>query len=181
MADNTRRSKQAASTGVPTPAQRMQGKRWQPRRIAGCGIAALVALAAGSTARAADAAVEVRKALEEWTADFNARRTDTVCDLFARELIAQYCGLPERGYDAQCGILQRSLADAQKTYRYGLNIKEIIVAGDIAAVRLTWTLAVAPADGAAQTTREEGIDIFRRQADGHWRIIRYIAYEEGPR
>jgi steroid delta-isomerase len=81
----------------------------------------------------------------------------------------------------QCALLQRSLADAQKTYRYGLDIKEIIVAGDVAAVRLTWTLTVAPAGGDAQSTREEGLDIFRRQADGRWRIIRYVAYEEAPR
>lgn len=170
-----------ASTDVPTPTRRIHGKRWQPRGIAAYGIAALVALAAASTTRAADAAAEVRAALEEWTADFNARRSDTVCDLFARDLIAQYRGLPERGYDLQCDILQRSLADAQKTFRYGLDIKEIIVAGDIAAVRLTWTLAVAPADGAVQTSRDEGLDIFRRQADGRWRIIRYIAYEDAQR
>jgi steroid delta-isomerase len=148
-------------------------------RFAACGLAALVVLAA-SAARAADAASEIRATLEAWTADFNARR-DTVCDLFARDLIAQYRGLPERGYDAQCTLLQHSLADAQKTYRYGLDIKEIIVAGDVAAVRLTWTLTVAPAGGAAQTTRDEGLDIFRRQADGRWRIIRYIAYEDVPR
>ena len=141
----------------------------------------VVALAAAPAGRAADAPSEIRSTLEAWTADFNARRSDTVCDLFARDLIAQYRGLPERGYDAQCAILQRSLADAQKTYRYSLDIKEIIVAGDMAAVRLTWTLTVAAAGGEAQTTRDEGLDLFRRQADGRWRIIRYIAYEEAPR
>ena len=155
--------------------------RRQPRRIVACSIAALVTLAAASTAHTADAAADIRTTLEAWAADFNARRVDIVCDLFARDLIAQYRGQPERGYDAQCNLLQRSLADAQKTYRYGLAIKEIIVAGDLAAVRLTWTLAVKPAGAAAETTRDEGIDIFRRQADGRWRIIRYIAYEDVPR
>jgi ketosteroid isomerase-like protein len=62
------------------------------------------------------------------------------------------------------------LADAHKTYRYALDIKEIIIAGDVAAVRLTWTLSVAPAGSDAQTTREEGLDLFRRQADGRWRL-----------
>ena len=159
----------------------MYPRHWRRRWIGACGIAALVALAAASAARAADAPSEIRLTLEAWTADFNERRSGTVCDLFARDLIAQYRGLPERGYDVQCAILQRSLADAQKTYRYALDIKEIIVAGDVAAVRLTWTLSVAPAGSDAQTTREEGLDLFRRQADGRWRIIRYIAYEEAPR
>jgi ketosteroid isomerase-like protein len=26
-------------------------------------------------------------------------------------------------------------------------------------------------------TQEYGIDLFRRQADGSWKIIRYLAYE----
>jgi uncharacterized protein (TIGR02246 family) len=170
-----------ASTSTHVPTRRLHRQRWQPRRTVACGIAALVAFTAASAARAADAAADIRITLEAWTADFNARRAETVCDLFARDLIAQYRGQPERGYDAQCELLQRSLADAQKTYRYGLDIKEIIVSGDIAAVRLTWMLTVAPTGGAAQTIRDEGIDIFRRQADGRWRIIRYIAYEDVPR
>jgi ketosteroid isomerase-like protein len=28
---------------------------------------------------------------------------------------------------------------------------------------------------------EPGLDIFRRQPDGSWKIVRYIAYEEEPR
>jgi ketosteroid isomerase-like protein len=57
-------------------------------------------------------------------------------------------------------------------------IKEIIVSGDLAVVRLTWTLKVrsegAPGDVISQDT---GLDIFRRQLDGRWKIIRYIAFE----
>ena len=44
-------------------------------------------------------------------------------------------------------------------------------------VRLTWTLKVRQRDsGKLSTSVEPGLDIFRRQGDGHWRIIRYIAY-----
>jgi steroid delta-isomerase len=44
-------------------------------------------------------------------------------------------------------------------------------------VRLTWTLKVRGRDAAETTSVEPGIDIFRRQVDGSWRISRYIAYE----
>lgn len=49
--------------------------------------------------------------------------------------------------------------------------------GDLAVVRLIWTLTVTDADKkVAETTKDRGIDIFRRQADGRWKISRYIAY-----
>jgi uncharacterized protein (TIGR02246 family) len=120
----------------------------------------------------------IRAALTQWMADFNAGRADKVCALFAPDLIAQYRGQPERGYDQLCDLLKRSLGDRSKRYRYALAIKEILVAGDLAAVRLTWTLEVRGKDATSATASEEpGLDIFRRQGDGSWKISRYLGYE----
>jgi steroid delta-isomerase len=58
-----------------------------------------------------------------------------------------------------------------------MDIKEILVLGDVAVVRLVWTLTIAPKDGASIESIEPGMDIFQRQADGSWQIIRYMAYE----
>jgi steroid delta-isomerase len=92
--------------------------------------------------------------------------------------VAQYRGQPERGYDALCDLLKRSLADRGKSYRYALAIKEILAAGDLAAVRLTWTLTVRDKESGRETTSvEPGLDVFRRQADGSWKISRYLGYE----
>jgi len=75
--------------------------------------------------------------------------------------------------------LRRSLADPTKKFAYSLDIKEIIVAGDLAVVRLVWTLKVTAAGAAnAAETKEPGLDVFRRQPDGSWKIVRYVAYEE---
>ena len=123
----------------------------------------------------------IRAALTQWMADFNAGHADKVCALFAPDLIAQYRGQPERDYQGICDLLKRSLSDRSRTYTYSLAIKEILVAGDLAVVRLTWTLRVKPKDGAGDTTSDEpGMDIFRRQGDGSWKISRYIAYEASP-
>jgi len=45
-------------------------------------------------------------------------------------------------------------------------------------VRLVWMLTVKrQGDLAGAITKEPGLDIFRRQPDGSWKISRYMAYE----
>jgi ketosteroid isomerase-like protein len=140
---------------------------------------ALVSPAASQGDSPAQAAI--RTALTQWMADFNAGNTEKVCGLFAPDLIAQYRGQPERDYTALCELLKRSLSDRTKTYTYALAVKEILVAGDLAVVRLVWTLKVRRIDAAGESTSDEpGMDIFRRQPDGMWKISRYIAYETSP-
>jgi uncharacterized protein (TIGR02246 family) len=144
----------------------------------------LLSLAFVSSAAAqSDSTVQatIRTALTQWMADFNAGNAEKVCGLFAPDLIAQYRGQPERDYQGLCDLLKRSLSDRSKTYAYSLAIKEILVAGDLAVVRLTWTLKVKPKDGVGEiSSNEPGMDIFRRQADGSWKISRFIAYEASP-
>jgi ketosteroid isomerase-like protein len=120
---------------------------------------------------------QIHSAIMKWTADFNARNSREICNLFAPDLRYDYQGFPERGYQDVCSLLQRSLSDPNKRYSYSPNIKEIMVSGDLAIVRLTWTLTVKTEGAAGDITSEEpGIDVFRRQPDGSWKIIRYVAY-----
>jgi steroid delta-isomerase len=137
---------------------------------------ALSLLPAAPAALAADAD-DIRARLEQWTADFNQGRAETVCDLFSAEAVSNYRGQPERSFDEICALLRDSLADQARDYHYELDIDEIIVEGDLAVVRLTWRLFIAPLN---ITSVEPGMDVFRREADGKWRIIRYLAYEEAP-
>ena len=126
---------------------------------------------------------QIRVALEKWKLDFNAGDASQVCVLFAPDLISDFRGQPEDSYNSLCANMQMALNDPAKTYRYDLEIKEILVSGDLAVVRLVWILKVHPkAGGPDETTREPGMDIFRRQPDGTWKISRYMAYESpGPR
>jgi uncharacterized protein (TIGR02246 family) len=146
--------------------------------LACCGVYWISARSTVSAQSAVGAETAVRDALLKWTIDFNTRNTSRICDLFAPDLVYDYRGFPERGYDALCGLLHRSLNDRTKKFTYFLDIKEIIVAGDLAIVRLVWTLNVtSPDTSEAKGSIEPGLDVFRRQPDGSWRIIRYIAYE----
>ena len=141
-------------------------------------ILALTLFAPPVKAVAADSAeAAIRAALSQWTQDFNAGKADAVCSLFARDLRYDFRGYPERGYDDICTRLRRSLADEGKTYSYALDIREVIVSGDIAVVRLVWALTVTLGNGQKVTSVEPGMDVFRKEPDGSWRIIRYMAYE----
>jgi steroid delta-isomerase len=136
--------------------------------------------AAAQSAAQSSAEAEIRNAFAQWTDDFNARRADKICDLFARSLISNYRGVPERGYDRQCQILNEALTARDRRYHYALVIKEILVFGEIAIARIVWTLTIREtATGQETKVIEPGLDVFRRDADGRWRIFRYIAYDEG--
>ena len=120
----------------------------------------------------------IRSALQKWTNAFNARDTTGICDLFAHDLRYDFRGTPERDYNAMCDGLHRTLGDSSRTLTYSFDIKEIIVSGDMAVVRLVWTSRLSqPGAGPVTETREPGLDVFRRQPDGRWRISRYMAYE----
>ncbi len=138
-----------------------------------------LALGGGSPAWADDKAEgAIRDALQKWTRDFNARDAAHICDLFAPDLVYDYRGFPERDYETLCALLRRSLGDPSRSFSYSLQIKEIIVSGDLAIVRLVWTLKTSVAGSSdVVESREPGLDVFRRQPDGAWRIARYVAYE----
>ena len=119
---------------------------------------------------------EIRSAIEDWRSAFNARDEDRVCTLFAPDLVANYQGEPERDYASLCEALQAALRNPDTTYRYSVEINEIMVYGETAVVRLVWSLEIDKAGSPAQTIEEPAVDIFHRQADGSWKISRYLAY-----
>jgi steroid delta-isomerase len=125
----------------------------------------------------ADPVADIRAALVQWMDDFNAGRADKVCDLFAPDLRANVRGVAERDYTALCDLLQSALKDRTKHYTYAVDIKEIRVFGEVAVVRLVWTLTVSQS-GVGTVSVEPGMDIFARQPDGAWRITRFMAYQQ---
>ena len=141
-------------------------------------VAALLLLVGAAPAVADDdaAQAEIRATLARWTADFNARNAGKVCDIFETDVIADIRTEPEQNYEIVCDRLKRSLTDPARTYSYSSDIKEILVFGDMAVVRLVWTLAIAGGAEGEVKSIETGMDLFRRQADGSWKIMRWMAY-----
>jgi ketosteroid isomerase-like protein len=138
---------------------------------------ALTATAAG-TAHAdpdADKAAIVQR-LQQWTAAFNAKDGAGTCDLFAPDLVYAIPEVVRGTRETMCSNLAALQRRTDIKLHYANpDIHEILVAGDVAVVRLTWTLTTE-VSGVRDTTTEEGMDIFRRQPDGRWSIARFIAF-----
>ncbi len=148
------------------------------------GATALAGLSTVLAPASADADVEADKAaiaarLKAWADAFNARDAAEACDIFTPDLVATVRGAPKRGRDAVCAQIASALADRTRTLRYAPDIEEILVSGDLAVVRLVWTLTVARGPTPA-VQKEPGLDVFRRGPDGRWSIIRFLAYSNAP-
>ena len=89
-------------------------------------------------------------------------------------MISDFRGEAEANYATRCALIVKAIDDPARKFQYRLHIKEIMTGGDLAVVRLDWTLEVSPP---GQKEVETGMDIFRKENDGAWRIIRYMAYE----
>ena len=124
-----------------------------------------------------DGAAMIRAELDAWTQAYNARQTDQLCGLFSEDLRYKFGEIRERGYSDICTALHSMLSDTTHHSHYTLDLREILVYGDIAVVRLIWTLDESK-EGSSTTVRslEPGMDIFQHQKDGSWKIIRYLAY-----
>jgi steroid delta-isomerase len=145
-------------------------------------------LASGPAARAsgpdpvADAAsrAAITARLDAFADAFNARDEAGACAIFAPNLIATVPGKLEQDRAGLCANLAHLLARPDLTLRYAKpDIREIILAGDLAIVRLVWQLT-ATRGGASDTTEESGLDIFRKGADGRWSIIRFATFTMRP-
>ena len=150
----------------------------RPARAGGLVGASLLALAAASAAFADPQADKqaIAARLYQWAAAFNARDAAGTCDLFAPDLVSTVPGAVYAGRDAVCARLAALLAQPGTHLHYSPDIQEIIVSGDTAVVRLIWTLTLNT--GAARQTRQEaGMDVFQRQPDGRWSIVRFMAFD----
>jgi steroid delta-isomerase len=157
------------------------GKRMLKRSLTAL-LCLLTVAAAGAPAHADEAAdkAAIIARLRAFPDAFNAKDDAGYCDIFAPDLIGTIPMAPEISRDAICANLKRLLArpDLQLHYDYP-DIREIIVSGDIAVVRIMWTLTARK--GAEQdTTQEGGIDVFRRQPDGRWSIARMATFTMRP-
>lgn len=120
----------------------------------------------------------IKAVLNQWPKDFNNKNASAVCGLFAHDLVASYPGTKDRNYEDMCSQLTAILKHPTMRYTYEQpEIEQIIHDGDLAAVRLIWTLKVYNPYGIlVETIREKGLDVFRKQDDDAWKISISYAY-----
>lgn len=140
----------------------------------------LLALLIGVSAASADPVSDeaaIRARLHAWADAFNARDAEGVCELFAEDVRSVVPGTVDGSKAAVCERLRKFLGQSDRRPSYAPDIHEIMISGDQAVVALTWTLSVEH-QGKTTVSREEGLDVFQRQPDGAWRIVRFIAFTD---
>lgn len=115
---------------------------------------------------------EIINLLQKWSQDFNAKKIPETCDLFAPDLVSSYPGTKDRNYEQMCSHLTEILSDKDRIIQYEApKLEQIWVNGDLAVVRLIWTLKTSNKEGEHfKIINEKGLDIFSRQPDGTWKI-----------
>lgn len=139
-----------------------------------CGLTALC-LMAGCAQEEHDPAEDqaaIEAALRQWPEDFNAENLPGVCGLFADDVVLIYPGSPDRNHQQFCDQMRTLFDDPVQQFSYDApEIQEVVVDGDLATVRLIWTLTIRDTSGKVlETVDENGVDVFRRQPDGSWKI-----------
>lgn len=125
-----------------------------------------------------DSRGEIVNRLNQWSEDFNAKKSEAVCGLFAPDLVASYQGTPDIDYEEMCQKLTKILKQTETAYHYDKpQIEEILIKDDLAVVRLIWTLTLTDKDHTViDRIQEKGLDVFRRQKGGIWKISVSYAY-----
>jgi ketosteroid isomerase-like protein len=129
---------------------------------------------AGPTQAQQDEAV-IRQSLADWVQAFNSGDYAKAAQVWAPDML----GWSDGGEDSY----QREMDSARKTpkvthpqYRYQLVIDEVMVSGDMAVVRDTWTGIGAT----GEATSFRSFEVWRRQPDKSWKISRWLDGPETP-
>lgn len=121
---------------------------------------------------------EISALLEKWSLDFNAKNIEAVCGLFATDVVATYPGTKDKNFAEMCLHLTQVMKNPDITYKYAApKVEQVIVEGDLAIVRLIWTLNTTNKNNPKnEIVHEKGLDVFRRQSNGSWKIVISYAF-----
>lgn len=139
-------------------------------------IALLFHVASARADAAADNATaekQIREALASWVEATNHGDYKRAFAVWAPDLIGWAPSGPDDTYSRETKYA--SLTPQPVTY--ALKIEEVIVEGSMAVVRDIWTQTDRDASGTEKIETFRSFEVWRRQADGAWKISRWI---DGP-
>jgi len=121
---------------------------------------------------------EIRAAIQNWVAVFDAEDLDGVLASYSQDLILSYPGeedmaTPQRFRDLYEGAFAREGGH----YTFTADIEEVGIYGHLAFARVIWTLTWHPDDAPPHAARvERALEIWRNEEDGVWRLYRWMGY-----
>ena len=125
----------------------------------------------------------INLAKTEYREGFNTGDADRVVSVFAPQFTDNSDGRPSRyGEDAPVRLRQY-LKNMFAEYRANLNLitSAIVISGQLAVDWGSQELTLTPKNGGeGRLVRKRFMEVWAKQADGQWRIIRYIDNQELP-
>jgi uncharacterized protein (TIGR02246 family) len=115
---------------------------------------------------------------QNWTNAFNRKDLAGTCNFFSKDVVADYRGVPHKNYKSICDSFKKTFAENDRRYKYRFKLHEIYRSGNLAAVRVTWYLSISKDGKPISETTDQGLDVFRKEKDGTWRIVNYLGYEQ---
>jgi uncharacterized protein (TIGR02246 family) len=119
----------------------------------------------------------IRHGDESYAKLMNAKDWKGVADLYAEDAIELP---PNEAANQGRAAIQASLEAFPPFSNFQLQVLEIEGRGDLAYARGTYSLTVTPAGAAPIEDRGKYIEIWRKQADGSWKILRDIYNSDLP-
>lgn len=139
----------------------------------------VVAGRAQASADAQDVEGRIRKALSDWVAANNRRDYKSAGNIWAANAVGWFPSAEEFSPEAAFAAAGLPVKKGTAYSTYELKIEEIDASGAFAAVHDVWT-ETRHFDGASVTARRviRGSELWRRQADGGWKIARFVSAPE---
>ena len=146
----------------------------------------MFASASGASAQKASATqsdeqseAQIRKALADWVEATNRGDDAAANTIWADKMIGWFPKVPELGLSgafAAAGLPEKK-EGVRSTYE--LKIDEVVVSGSVASVYDIWT-ETAHFQGSPVTVKRiiRGNELWRRQANGAWKIARFVSAPE---
>jgi uncharacterized protein (TIGR02246 family) len=142
-------------------------------------------VAAATAASPADAG-EVRQAIEAANARFKAAYlrgdTTTIVDNYADDVILLPPNVEAvRGRDAVRQRLAREVAEAPSMVKdFKITTEDVLVSGELAVETGTVEFIVQPKTGNPVSEKGKYVTVWKRQADGSWKIVRDAFNSSSP-
>lgn len=113
---------------------------------------------------------------------FNDKDPDRIMALYAPDVVLSYPGIPDMGY-AEFAKAYSELRNPKPgvTVKTSPTIEEILVSGDLGVIRITWHTTTTETNPPKESTRQmKDLQVWRRQADGKWKLSRGMHYRVPP-
>jgi ketosteroid isomerase-like protein len=123
------------------------------------------------------AARNVWQTLMRWRDSYNARDLAGTLAPYDPSITGLYAGNPPDTFTSLRDSYTRSFAatDRQRSVDFE-DPEEILTSGNLAFIRDHWTSTMRTQDGETRR-RSRGIEIWRRNDSGEWKLIHYLSYQ----